>query len=94
MPTFQNNPTIAGNEGKIKRYVHQPVTIDHFGIKASIRENGKVVIQSAGKPVVGSENMIEYDEVEIPASLIFKIANLLKMTRSVTFVSIEAPASE
>ena len=77
----------ADGQTAMKRYVHQPLTIDHHGIRASIKESGKVVIQSAGKPVPGTDEM-EYDEVEIPASLVFKLATLLKDTRSEVIVPV------
>ena len=78
---FKNNIPMQTNQ--IKRYVHQPLTIDHYGIHASIRENGRVII--TGIP----DKDGEYDEVDIPASLVLKLAGLLKMTRSVKFVNIE-----
>ena len=90
MTQFRNNPTMTGEEGQnmVKRYSHQPLTIEHYGIHAKIQENGKVVISSAG--VKNEEGVFEYDEVEIPASLIFKLATLLKATRSVKFVGIDS----
>jgi len=92
---FQNNPALRGenNEGKVKRYVHQPLVIEHFGIHAKIQENGKVLITGPAKLVAGSKDDYEYDEVEIPASLVFKIANGLKMTRTVRFVSVAEGAT-
>lgn len=83
MANFQNNPSVTSqsNEGMVKRYVHQPLTVDHYGIHAKIQENGKVVI--TGIPDAKSG---EYDEVEIPASLVFKLATLLKATRTIKFV--------
>ncbi|MBI3334552.1 hypothetical protein HYZ97_03635 [Candidatus Pacearchaeota archaeon] len=93
---FRNTPELKdeNNEGKVKRYVHQPLTIDHYGIHASIKENGKVLISSAGTPVAGSKDgEYEYDEVEVPASLIFKLATLLKATRTVKFVTMSEAAS-
>ncbi len=94
MSNFSNNPTLKGedNEGKVKRYVHQPLTIEHYGIHAKIQENGRVVISSSGIPVQGAPGELEYDEVEIPASLIFKLATLLKATRTVKFVSVTEAA--
>ena len=84
MTQFHNNPEVKSesNEGMVKRYVHQPLTIDHYGIHAKIQENGRVLITST----VNSEG--EYDEVEIPASLVFKLATLLKATRTIKFVSV------
>ena len=88
---FRNEPALKdeNNEGKVKRYVHQPLTIEHYGIHAKIQENGRVLISSAGTPVAGSKDgEVEYDEVEIPASLVFKLATLLKATRTIKFVSV------
>ena len=55
-------------------------------------ENGRVVITSAGSPVSGSKNEVESDEVEIPASLVFKLATLLKATRTIKYVSVAEAA--
>jgi len=90
---FRNNPNLTdeSNEGKVKRYVHQPLTVEHYGIHASIKENGKVVISSSGTALDNGE--VEYDEVEIPASLVFKLATLLKATRTVKFVSVSEAAA-
>ncbi len=76
----------------VKRYVHQPLTIEHYGIHAKIQENGKVLISSAGER--NEQGELEYDEVEIPASLIFKLATLLKATRTVKFVGISNQSEE
>jgi hypothetical protein len=84
--SFQNSPKLDSEQGQIKRYVHQPLTIEHYGIHAKITENGKVIITSA--PVLTNGEM-EFDEVEIPASLVFKLASALKMTRTETFVNLE-----
>jgi hypothetical protein len=91
---FRNSPALSdeNNEGKVKRYVHQPLTIEHYGIHAKIQENGRVLISSAGQAVKGSDE-VEYDEVEIPASLVFKLATLLKATRTIKFVSVSEAAS-
>lgn len=86
---FSNNVSLVGenNEGKVKRYTHQPLTVEHYGIHAAIQENGKVKITFAPTPIKGTDEF-EFDEVEIPASLIFKLFTLLKATRSVKFVSV------
>lgn len=72
MNDFQNTPRT-----NFKRYEHQPLTIDHNGIHAKIQENGKVIITGL------HDANDEYDEVEVPASLIFKLARLLRDTRVV-----------
>lgn len=84
---FQNRPQLhdENGENKIRRFVHSPITIEHFGINASITSNGHVVISKVAR-VVGED--VEYDEVEIPASLVFKLASLLKATRKIEFVDI------
>lgn len=98
--TFQNNPNIAGSEnGQIKRYVHQPLAVDHYGIRAQIKSNGKIVISGQPVQVLGKDGKptgeSEYDEVEIPASLVFKLASLLKATRSIEYVAVgSAPESQ
>lgn len=91
--SFRNSPELKdeNNDGKVKRYVHQPLTNEHYGIQFSIKENGKVSIRSVPTPIKGSDE-VEYDEVEIPASLIFKLATLLKATRTIKFVSMSEAA--
>ena len=84
--SFKNSPRVNGGTdgpGKVRRYVHAPISIDHFGIHASISEHGRVTISKVAR-TVGEE--IEYDEVEVPASLINKLSLLLHATRSVVFV--------
>lgn len=82
-----NHPRFVNDSGdnRIRRYVHQPMTIEHNGINASIQKNGKVTISKVAK-VEGDE--VEYDEIEVPASLIFKLGNLLRDTRKVDYVTI------
>lgn len=73
----------------IRRYVHQPLTIDHFDVHCQIQTNGKIKLT---KPVKGSD---EYDEIEVSASLIFKLAGLLKATRKVEHVAVSSvPAAD
>ena len=80
---YSNAPKFDDSERV--QWTHQPLTFEHYGIHASIKENGKVVISSGG--VKNPEtNEIEYDEVEVPASLIFKLASALKLTRTATIV--------
>lgn len=83
---FQNNPSMHDESGetRVKRYVHQPLTIEHYGLHAKIQENGRVVI-SSGATVAGED--VEISSVEIPASLVFKLATLLKATRTIKYVS-------
>jgi hypothetical protein len=89
-----NTPSLRGqnNEGKVRRWKHQPLTIEHFGIHAKIQENGRILITGAAKPVPGSDDY-EYDEVEVSASFIFKLTDALKMTRTAIYVSVSEAAT-
>lgn len=89
MSIFRNQPRIQDESGeqKIKRYVHSPLTVEHNGINASITEGGKVILAKVVGKVAGTDD-VEYDEIEIPASLIFKLASLLKATRKVKYLSL------
>lgn len=91
---FRNTAELKNenNEGMVKRYVHQPLTIEHYGVHAKIQPNGRVVISSAGVPSKDNPDVLEYDEVEIPASLVFKLATLLKATRTIKMVSVSEAA--
>lgn len=92
MAQFTNSPSLQSNgENTVKRYVHQPLTIEHYGLHAKIQENGRVLI--TGQPVKGNDGEMEYDEVEVPASLVFKLATLLKATRTIKFVSMTEAAN-
>ena len=84
---FHNNPAIQNEHGvtQRKQYSHQEITIDHFGMQASIKENGKVIIRSVPKAIPGTDE-VEYDEVTVPAGLIFKLAMYLKDTRKIEYV--------
>lgn len=89
MAQFTNRPVVHGQDGaqQIKRYVHSPLTIDHHGIKASIKSNGKVDLSKVAGPDPDNKDDVLIDEIEIPASLIFKLASLLRATRTVQYVS-------
>lgn len=80
------NPAIPGNQ--IKRYVHQPLTFDHFGVKVQIKENGRVILTAVDKESSTPDEVV-FDEIDIPASLIFKVAQALKVTRNVEYVAVE-----
>lgn len=87
MNQFANRPQFSNDsDGKIRRFVHTPITLDHNGIQFSIKENGRVVLTAVAKD--SPKDMIEYDEIEVPASLIFKVAQFLRGTRKVEFVSV------
>lgn len=91
MNDFQNNPLFRNVDGKVQKgaYVHQPLTFEHYGTHVKIQENGRVRITS--EPVRGADGELEYDEVEIPASLVFKLATMLKTTRTIQFKDVEEP---
>lgn len=84
---FVNRPrnTDFNGDSKIKRYVHSPLAIEHNGIQANIHENGRVTITKVAKT---DGNEVEFDEVEVPASFIFKVGSALKLTRHIEYVSI------
>jgi hypothetical protein len=66
--------------------VHTPITVEHNGINASITENGHIQLSKVARVI--DKDTVEFDEIEIPASLIFKLARLLKDTRRIKYVSI------
>lgn len=94
MNNFRNEPKMHGsrdesNNGMVKRYSHSPLAIEHFGIHASIQENGKVIITKVAKDQSGADSdEVEYDEVEVPATFIFKLATALTMTRKIRWVKL------
>lgn len=85
MAQFNNNPQME--DGRVRRFVHQPLTIEHNGINATIKSNGKVELSKVGGK--DTDGTLLMDEIEIPASLVFKLASLLKATRKVEFVSMQ-----
>jgi hypothetical protein len=85
-PHFAHNSN-NGEENKIKRYVHSPLETEHNGITARIKENGRIILSKPAGLDSDQKTPI-YDEIEIPASLVFKLSNLLKATRKVKFVSL------
>jgi hypothetical protein len=91
MSQFRNSPQVHNEQGQntVKRYVHSPLSIEHNGIQASIQKNGRIILTKVAK-VNGDE--VEFDEVEIPASLVFKLGSLLRATRKVEFVAIQEAA--
>lgn len=96
MANHFNNPRLTdeNNTGKIPRWVHQKLSIDYYGIHASIHENGKVTISKVASEQDDKEDL-QYDEIEVPAGLIFKLASLLKDTRKMVYFSpAELPGDE
>lgn len=92
MSNFRNEPHMNGvdGEGKVKRYSHTPIAIEHDDIHASIQANGHIVLTKVAS-VKGED--VEFDEIEIPASLVFKLAFLLKTTRKIEYVNLNAQHS-
>lgn len=70
------------------RWVHQALSLEHDNGKFhfTIHENGKVTIKGNAQEIDG---VIEEDEIEVPASLIYKISRYLMDTRKATFLPIE-----
>ena len=65
----------------IRRYTHSPMKIEHNDITAEIMENGRIILtRNIGET--------EFDSVEVPASLIFKLSMLLRATRSVKYINV------
>ena len=64
-----------------RRFSHPEIEIEHNNFKANIHKDGKVTISNHD-----SSEESEYDEITIPASLIFKLANVLKNTRKVEYI--------
>jgi hypothetical protein len=60
-----------------RRYVHTKTNGEHQGINFEIQEDGKVKLTTIGE---------EYDEIVVPASLIFKLGIMLKATRKVVWM--------
>lgn len=86
-----NQPRIQGQQNQIRRWVHQPLTIEHYGLHAKIQKNGKVIIQKVcdvQSAEAKASGEIEFDELEVPASFIFKLAFALKTTRSAEYVDV------
>lgn len=75
----------AMSDNQVKRYVHQPLTFEHNGTQVTIKENGRVILKAVSKDE-STDNEIVYDEIDVPASLIFKVASALRVTRNVQFI--------
>ncbi len=67
------------NESKERRFVHDPFNLSTDKIDIKCDKDGRVTL---------TENHEEdtYDEINVPASLIFKIAMMLEMTRSLVYL--------
>lgn len=71
------------DNGKVKQYIHSPFMVEHTdNIKAECDKDGKLTI------TVQASND-EYDQVIVPASLIFRLAAMLTNSRRVRWVTPE-----
>ena len=84
---FRNEPNFY--DGKVRHFVHQPLTVEHHGVNLTIKENGQVVLSKVVGPDPENKDEVLVDEIQVPASLIFKVASLLRDTRKVTYVTPE-----
>ncbi len=76
-----NSTSEARSDDKVKRYIHKPFTVEHSDtITASGDRDGRVTItvQEKGKD--------EYDQVVVPASCIFNLAQMLTDTRKIRWM--------
>ena len=71
--------------GKVLRHFHAPTTVEDPNdpkTKAQIKEDGRVIISQDGEDDA-------FDEVNIPASFIFTIANMLNITKKTKMIDKE-----
>lgn len=66
-------------DDKTRRYIHDPFHLEMEKLEVACDKDGRVTIKI-------NHNEDEYEEVNVPASLIFKIAMMLEMTRSIVYV--------
>ena len=87
---FSNRPNLRDQGGtKERRFVHSPISVDHFGTQISIRENGKVRFAREAGPDPDNKEMVLIDEVEVSASAVYKAVTLLEATRQVKYLTHE-----
>lgn len=84
-----NKPQMKNSAGEIliPMYKHQKLAIDYNGFHIQIEENGKVKLVSPGVQSAENPAEVEFDEITVPASVIFKVATLLSDTREITYVT-------
>lgn len=63
----------------VRRWIHSPFTGEHNDIKFEVDKDGRIKLHKE----LPNE---EYDEIEVSASLIFKLAEMLRATRSVKYI--------
>ena len=86
-----NTPNMAPNaDGKvmIPRWQHQAVTLNHQETQIEIKENGRVILKRVDQKASTKDEVV-YDEMEMSAALVFKIARWLKDTRRQVFVEVD-----
>ena len=72
-----------------RRYVHTKTNGEHQGINFEIMQDGKIKLNNDD----GKKE--EFDEITIPASLIFKLQTILVATRKVVWMEAsDVPPSE
>lgn len=87
---FNNRPhmLLPGQPGNTTiRWTHQPLSLEHYGYHFQIHENGRVTIIGAPEKDVDTGEMVS-DEIDVPASLIYKINRYLMDTRKANFIPI------
>jgi predicted secreted protein len=92
MPIF-NRLRVRRNESnssnydnnKVKRFVHSPLESKVQDVEVKIAENG-IVTLSKFIHVDEKTNEDIYDTISVPASVIFKTADMLNITRSVKYI--------
>jgi hypothetical protein len=82
-PDFRFNKPLP--EGKMRRYVHKPFTLEDGNTKISCSENGKVTFKREEEV----EGEIEEHEITVSASTIFSLADMLNTTKSTKIVDKE-----
>lgn len=70
------------NEDKTRRFVHDPFNLQMEKLEIKCDKDGRVTLTE-------NHDDDEYDEINVPASLIFKIAMMLEMTRSLVYIDKE-----
>ncbi len=81
----ERNSERSSHTDKFKQFVHSPLKTEHKGVQIEIKENGKIVLsKSAGVDKDTGESV--FDEIEVPATLAYKLVELVEITRTVKYV--------
>jgi len=78
-----NNRPFIREDRKV--YEHDEIEIEYRGIHAKIKKDGKVILRKDVEGEVKDGESIEYDEIEVPANLIFRLQTLLNNTKKVKY---------